>query len=126
MRHEASSYVDKAKSDLMTMDILRSYEEYPKDSLCFHAQQYAEKMIKAKLADMGIPPSKTHDLVLLLEAFPDSPEIQRAIEIASELGAYAVDVRYPGVKAVRISEEEAEIAYESAIEIPYLIGLYQR
>ena len=126
MRPESSGYVDKAKSDLMTMEILRLHKNYPKDSLCFHAQQYAEKIIKAKLAEMGIRPPKVHNLVVLLEAFPDSPEILQAVGIAGMLESYAVDVRYPEMGIDRISEEDAEIAYESALEIPYLIGLYQR
>jgi len=126
MRPEKSGYIEKAKSDLATMDILRSHDDYPKDSLCFHAQQYAEKMIKAKLAEMGFRPPKVHNLVVLLEDFPDSPEILRAVEIAGILESYAVDVRYPEMKVDRISAEDAEIAYESALEIPYLIGLYQR
>ncbi|MCL2142745.1 MAG: HEPN domain-containing protein [Methanomassiliicoccaceae archaeon] len=126
MRPKASDYADKAMSDLMTMDILRSHKDYPKDSLCFHAQQYAEKMIKAKLAEMGATPPKVHNLLTLLEAFPDSPDILRAVEIAGILESYAVDVRYPEMDKDKISEEEAEIAYESALEIPYLIGLYKR
>ena len=113
-------------SDLATMDILRSHDDYPKDSFCFHAQQYAEKMIKAKLAEMGIRPPKVHNLVLLLEAFPDSPDILRAVEIAGVLESYAVDIRYPEMGIGKISEEDAEVAYASALEIPYLIGLYQR
>ena len=126
MRPEASGYIDKAMSDLLTMDILRSHEHYPADSLCFHAQQYAEKMIKAKLAEMGIRPPKIHDLVVLLEDFSDSPDILRAVELAGLLESYAVEVRYPEMGMGKISAEEAEIAYESALEIPFLIGLYQR
>ena len=126
MRPEASDYIEKAMSDLATMDILRSHDDYPKGSFCFHAQQYAEKMIKAKLAEMGIRPPKVHNLVLLLEAFPDSPDILRAVEIAGVLESYAVDIRYPEMGIGRISEEDAELAYASTLEIPYLIGLYQR
>ena len=126
MRSEASGYLNKAKSDLITMDILRSHIDYPVDSLCFHAQQYAEKMIKAKLSEMGIRPPKVHNLVVLLEDFPDSPEILRAVEIAGMLESYAVDIRYPDIGIDRISVEDAEIAYESALEIPFLIGLYKR
>jgi len=126
MRPKASDYIEKAMSDLATMDILRSHKDYPKDSLCFHAQQYAEKMIKARLAEMGIRLSKTHNLVLLLGDFPASPEIMRATDIAGMLESYAVDVRYPEMGPGDISEEEAETAYEEALEIPYLIGLYKR
>jgi HEPN domain-containing protein len=83
-------------------------------------------MIKARLTEMGIRPSKTHNLVVLLEAFPDSTKILRAVEIAGMLESYAVDVRYPEMGIGRISEEDAELADESALEIPYLIGLYKR
>jgi HEPN domain-containing protein len=36
------------------------------DSACFHAQQCAEKYLKAALQEEGIPFGKTHDLVGLL------------------------------------------------------------
>ena len=37
------------------------------DSVCFHAQQCAEKYLKARLQDLGIIVPKTHDLTQLLE-----------------------------------------------------------
>jgi HEPN domain-containing protein len=64
---------------------------------CFHAQQAAEKYLKALLTRHQIEFPKTHDigqlLGLLRPAFPD---------LASELGAatfltpFGVEIRYPG------------------------------
>lgn len=38
------------------------------DDVCFHAQQCAEKYLKAKLCEADIPFGKVHDLVYLLNA----------------------------------------------------------
>jgi hypothetical protein len=46
------------------------------------------------------------------------------VEIAGMLESFAVDIRYPKMEICGISAEDAEAAYESALEIPYLIGLY--
>lgn len=37
------------------------------DGICFHAQQCAEKYLKAVLAEAGLPVVKTHDLTALLD-----------------------------------------------------------
>ncbi|HAO21993.1 MAG: hypothetical protein BWK80_10415 [Desulfobacteraceae bacterium IS3] len=37
------------------------------DGICFHAQQYAEKYLKARRCEVGIPFAKIHDLAALLE-----------------------------------------------------------
>jgi len=71
-------------------------------------------------------PPKIHNLLELLKFFPESPDILRATEVAGILELYAVNVRYPNIEMNAISADDADIAYESAIEIPYLIGLYQR
>ena len=40
------------------------------ETLCFHAQQAAEKAIKAGLVAGGAEPPRTHDLEMLLAAVP--------------------------------------------------------
>jgi HEPN domain-containing protein len=42
----------------------------PFDTVCFHAQQCAEKYLKALLLQAGSEPPKTHDLRLLLQRLP--------------------------------------------------------
>jgi len=64
---------------------------------CFHAQQSAEKYLKALLVAKGHPFSRVHDLLILNDEcvrsgiFVDVSEDQ-----LSSLSHYAVLVRYPG------------------------------
>ncbi len=40
------------------------------EGLCFHAQQAAEKAIKALLIAEGVPPPRTHNIRTLLDLLP--------------------------------------------------------
>jgi len=66
------------------------------ETLCFHAQQAAEKAIKAVLVAGGAEPPRTHDLEMLLAAVPgDVPMGFDRLSVAA-LTAFAVASRYPG------------------------------
>lgn len=64
--------------------------------LCFHAQQAAEKSLKAVLCAKGKPFPRTHDLAFLLDALPDAISIPPALVELPTLTKYAVQHRYPG------------------------------
>ncbi len=74
----------------------------------FHAQQCAEKYLKAILIDVGQPFPKTHDLVAVYDLCLSRgitlsfnlPDLQR-------LSAYAVQVRYPGMDPTIVEAKEA-------------------
>lgn len=71
---------------------LSSYE-----TASFHAQQAAEKAVKAVLVRHQIHFGKTHDLRELLEtAEPVSPGITAALADIRQLTPYGVPARYPG------------------------------
>ena len=56
-------WIEKAENDLKTAILtLRAGEECPADTVGFHAQQCAEKYLKALLTARGIDFPKTHDL----------------------------------------------------------------
>jgi HEPN domain-containing protein len=64
---------------------------------CFHAQQCAEKYLKALLVRAGQPYPRTHDLRALLqlcEAAGTTLPVDR--ERLDELSGHAVSARYPG------------------------------
>ncbi len=64
-------WVQKAENDLLNADhTLLLGDNCPYDTVCFHAQQCAEKYLKALLAFRGIPFPKIHDLVELLLLLP--------------------------------------------------------
>ncbi len=64
------------------------------ESLCFHAQQDAEKALKAVRVASDIPPPRTHNLRTLLDLIP--LPIPDEVEDAAALTDYAVMSRYPG------------------------------
>jgi len=65
-------------------------------SLCFHAQQAAEKAIKAVLILKRIEFPPTHNIKVLIGLLPDSAVVPEKLQQASLLTMYAVNTRYPG------------------------------
>jgi HEPN domain-containing protein len=109
MKPMTREWVEKAEGDFATMEReFRARKHRNNDALCFHAQQCAEKYLKARLCEAGIEFAKVHDLVALLEkALAVEPlwEVWRA-DLAF-LTEYAVSFRYPGQSASRQSAKEA-------------------
>ena len=64
--------------------------------LCFHAQQAAEKSIKAILIRLGCTVPKTHDLAFLMDSLPKSTTAPLSVLDLPMLTRYAVQHRYPG------------------------------
>lgn len=70
------------------------------EAVCFHAQQCAEKYLKARLQDAGIQFGKTHDLPALLDMLPPvEPAWGATLSDLQTLSTYAVAYRYPGDSA---------------------------
>jgi len=57
----------KARQDELVLQKLLNDPEVDDDTLGFHAQQAAEKMLKAVLASRGVDYPKTHNLRVLIE-----------------------------------------------------------
>jgi HEPN domain-containing protein len=84
------------------------------EDLCFHAQQAAEKALKAILVSKSISFPKTHNIRTLIDLLPGGLEMPEAAAGAAKLTDYAVLSRYPGdlepvmqeeyVEALRIAE----------------------
>ncbi len=108
-------WIDKAEHDKGMAELaLESRRDYA-DSICFHCQQYAEKLLKAVLimADENIP--RTHSLVFLLDIIDDHFEVSPGIYgCAESLQDYAVGIRYPADDS-EPTVEDAERAYQAAL-----------
>lgn len=76
-----------------------------KEMLCFHAQQAAEKAIKAVLIKENIGFPRTHNLRILLDKLPHQIKVSADVEDAAVLTEYAVSARYPG-DLEEVTEEE--------------------
>ncbi len=55
-----------AGDDLLAMERLIPYDYTPCNVVCYHAQQYAEKIVKAKILELGGDFDYVHDIVVLL------------------------------------------------------------
>jgi HEPN domain-containing protein len=66
------------------------------EDLCFHAQQAAEKALKAVLVFRSVPFPKTHNIGTLLDLLPDDLSLPAEVKEAPGLTDYAVLTRYPG------------------------------
>ena len=87
------------------------------EQLCFHAQQAAEKALKAVLVSLGSDFPYTHDLRILTEIISRqiaiSPSVARC---AGLLTPYAVPFRYPGAYEP-VQDEERQEAVRAAREV---------
>jgi HEPN domain-containing protein len=121
MRHEPGSpgsWLAYAKSDLA----LAKHADDPGvllETLCFHAQQAAEKSIKAVLIRYGIPAPKTHSIERLVDMLPPSVERSPLLVEAAQLSEYAVTFRYPGDEPPVSAEE-----YGDAVRLAEAVVLW--
>lgn len=101
-------WVQKAEGDYAIMHQSYTSSNPIYDGICFHAQQYIEKYLKAWLQEMNIPFTRTHDLErllrLIVSTIPDWEAWQTDFEALSE---HAVDFRYPGKAATAANAEHA-------------------
>jgi len=68
MTATTAEWVSKAEGDYDAAGILRRSRKRSRyDAICFHCQQCAEKYLKARLNEAGLPFGKTHDLDVLLQ-----------------------------------------------------------
>jgi len=94
-------WIEKANNDWTVVKILLASDSYPLDIVCFHCQQYVEKMLKGLLClnEMEIP--KTHDIRRLIHlTAPFCPELASLKDEADKLSVCAVISRYPDAFSV--------------------------
>lgn len=120
MRDATRRWVDKAESDWrIARREVRVTAGPSWDGVCFHAQQCAEKYLKALLQEAGSEPLRTHNLTTLYQAARVTTPVLDAVRpVLYALSVYAVDVRYPGDD---VTEEEAVRALEDCSRLREVI-----
>jgi len=87
---QAARFLKKAAEDEAVLDLILASDKISDDVVGFHAQQAAEKLLKALLSSLGIAFRRTHDLRGLIEALQDGgcavPEALVAIEVLTPYG----------------------------------------
>ena len=121
---EPGDWLRHAWSDLDLARVGRN-SRVPLEDLCFHAQQAAEKALKAVLVFRSVPFPKTHNIRTLMDLIPEDLNLREGAERAAILTDYAVLTRYPGdlepvteeeyLEAIRIAETMVQWA-EKIIE----------
>lgn len=103
LRRDVRDWLVKAEEDYETARLLvRKRKPNLSNAVCFHAQQCAEKYLKAFLVFHRIAFPKTHDLLDLLElAKRADPTLELLRPDLAYLEPYAVEFRYPGEFATR-------------------------
>lgn len=91
--------------------------------LCFHAQQAAEKSLKAVLISRGISFPRTHDLKLLIEWLPAGMSRLPLLMDAVILTEYAVVYRYPGASEPITDEEYHNLVRLAEAVVAWAEGL---
>ncbi|HBW22057.1 MAG: hypothetical protein A2X28_09555 [Elusimicrobia bacterium GWA2_56_46] len=109
MKRIALEWISKAEGDFAIVEReSRVRKNRNNDAICFHAQQCAEKYLKARLAEAEKAFPKIHDLTVLLDMVQKLEpmwEIHRR-DLAF-LTDFAVKFRYPGESANAATALEA-------------------
>ncbi|MCK5505425.1 MAG: HEPN domain-containing protein [Thermodesulfovibrionia bacterium] len=107
----------QSKNDLLNADNNLQSDEIPFDTVCFHCQQAAEKLLKAYLIGNNRSYPITHDLFLILEKIlPLNKQAEYLRDALSILTPYSVEVRYPDDWFMP-SEQDTKEARNAADEV---------
>ena len=107
--------INKAIHDLQAAEIGID-NDAPMDTVAFHLQQCAEKLIKAFLNWKQVQYPKTHALGALLDlAVAHEPDLEAFRERLLAMGSYAVEMRYDD--EVYPTEEEIAAGLQVAREL---------
>lgn len=110
---EARRLLAKAGEDEYVVDRLLADAAAPEAVLGFHAQQAAEKLLKAALFLAAVAPPRTHNLAALMDLATESGlALPAQCEALRWLTPYAVLYRYEG----EADEEEEKLARQEMRE----------
>ena len=114
IRDFVRQWLDKAEEDLKAAEILLEGGLEDFDSVGFHAQQAAEKFIKAVLVRHQIPFPKSHSIAFLLGLVAQANKrLAEELSGAESLTPYGVEFRYPG-ESEPVSREQGLRAIQLA------------
>jgi HEPN domain-containing protein len=110
-------WLDKAEEDLGVAAHLLSTNTPYLGATAFHAQQAAEKFLKAALVYYQVEFPKTHDLVELLDLIAQvNRALADSLQNVTTLNACSVEVRYPS-DFPELTLQEARDAVKRAEEV---------
>ena len=128
MKRLTAQWVRKAEGDYAVAKKLARGSAPHHDAVCFHAQQSAEKYLKALLEELSRPIPRTHvleDLIALL--LPHHASLGPLRRGARFLTRFAVPIRYPGKNATKRQASAAlRVAEKIRKAARSLLGIRER
>lgn len=119
MKEEVNSWLAKARQDIQNVELILKHEGGLYDTVCFHSQQYIEKLLKAYLIKNSFEVGKTHNLIFLLKQCSESDtKFLNWKDQCEKLNAYAIHYRYPGEDA---DKDDALDSYHLAVDLAKFI-----
>lgn len=107
----AAEWIFKAENDLLNAaHTLKLGRRCPTDTVCFHAQQCAEKYLKALLTLRRTDFAKTHDLEAIAARMRNGNRPALAPGDLARLTRYATATRYPGAEVISLGEARKAVA----------------
>ena len=92
---EAQALLHVAEQDRKTVELLTQHLDAPVSSICFHTQQYVEKVMKAVLVSNAVIFRRTHDLEVLATLLTENEIVlPLPIDQLKQLNPFAVTLRY--------------------------------
>jgi HEPN domain-containing protein len=98
LRELVAQWVERADEDFLTaVRLLDDHDTHFRRAIVYHAQQAAEKYLKALLARHQIEIEKTHVIGRLLRRVAGVyPELAASLTDADNLTQFVAETRYPG------------------------------
>lgn len=119
--HKVKQWIRYGDEDLrLARHALALSSSCPTRLIAYHAQQCAEKYLKAYLVFHRIDFPYTHNLSRLLELCAEKAEWPETISKAEELTPFAITTRYPG-EDERVTKKEALGAIEIATKVQKVV-----
>ena len=125
MKRHTAQWINKAEEDMDVARELAARTPPPRNVACFHCQQAAEKYLKALLQELGAAVPRTHDMEDLLDLLlPHDATLAPLRRSVAGLTKYAVEYRYPGMRATtRQMQSALRIAERVGTELRDRLGL---
>lgn len=119
------AWVGRAEEDFAVLNLSLASDPQYTYSACFHAQQCAEKYLKALLVAHQHPFPKTHDLRQLANLCVQAGvALDLDLDQVDQLTFYASRVRYPGEDPTDEEAEEARsITSDVRVAVRLLLGV---
>ena len=118
---EYKRWIVKAEDDERSIHVLVQEEAGAPSTVCFLAQQMAEKYLKCCVVFYKIPLRKIHDLIMLETVLKDVvSDIEKIHDALVILNQYYIETRYP-VDYPEFTWKEAREAYALAKRVKEVV-----